>query len=424
MGGTTRTNEPSRALKAVLDFPFRLELKEGIRARVGALFESVKAIPEDQSWAPAYEEALAICRAAAADLDSRVGQLQRDALALAEEIERANRAAASGQSRPEESRREAHRTAQRVAKDWTERTRRQLEHITYECVATAATTLEREGVHMQPVPGPVPPAFAQDVTITARSDWWHRYVAYAQQSCDRWTQVTTEGVETALREAVVPTLPRGPDASTVELPKPRGGPETDVLLGGRPPPQQVVEIPGMVGMAFTRVRSLGFGVMGVVMLAGVPLSLIIGKEKGTRELGWGGALLFLCLVFTFITIAISQAIALQRKERTKGVTAQRQALEGYVRAEVQRMLERHRGKLERYIQTRTEDWEAAIDAHYAQHVAPGLERNSAEQLESLRDLKLRAVALNEELSKARSQRGTLQNAWVELQSHARDLGVS
>ena len=195
-------SEPSRALKTVLDFPFRIDLGDETRARVGALFESVKATPADGDWPSLYREALAVCQLAADEIDARAGRLQRDSITIAEESERANRTAGSGHSRTEEARRDAHRAAQRVAKDWTERTRRRIEHVIYECVSTATTTLEREGVQMHPPPGLLPPATEQSLTLSARPDWWHRYASYVQQSCDRWTQVTSHGLESGLREAL------------------------------------------------------------------------------------------------------------------------------------------------------------------------------------------------------------------------------
>ncbi len=434
-------SEPSRALKTVLDFPFRIDLGDETRARVGALFESVKATPAEGDWPSLYREALAVCQLAAGEIDARAGRLQRDSITIAEESERANRTAGSGHSRTEEARRDAHRAAQRVAKDWTERTRRQLEHVNYECVSTATTTLEREGVQMHPPPGLLPPATEQSLTLSARPDWWHRYASYVQQSCDRWTQVTSHGLESGLREALSASMQAS--GAGVPLSEPgsaRAAPDTDMLLGGRPPPQQVVEVPGLLATAFLRVRSVGFTVMGILTLAGV-FGLGAGKARSpppapaaveppgvaksenppldpeTLKVALVVAGLFL------LCIGIYQAIATQRKERDKGVAAQRQALDAYIRAEVQRMLERHRGKLERFVQARIEDWEAAIDAHHAAHVLPRLERDSAEHVESLRELKLRATAVNDELSKARSQRATLQSAWVELQSQARDLGV-
>lgn len=418
LGGANPAAEHQRSLKNFFELPFRMELTADIRANIDALYQRVYRGAE-QDWKAVYNDALSVCWRVAGELDARGSELQQQNLLAAERSERDARGAQGLQAAAEETRRELKRVIERVGREWVDRARRQFEHVLYECTSTAVTTMESQGISQDP-PAQGVPLTEQCVTLSVRAEWWQRYVAYVGECCHRWTQATTSGLESGFNSAVLSALAGTATFAQRPYAAPPPAPDTEILLGGRPPPQQKVDVPGVLATGFTRARTLGFAFMGVVML-GAKIGFD-NYEVDTPYKPFVTPFTVGLLVF-FVGMALWQAIVLQGKEREKGVAAQCQALEAYTRTELQRSLERHRQKLERYVQLSIEQWEQSIDRYFTAVLLPSLDRDMDARAEALRRSKLSAAAVSEELAKVRSQRSALQNTLIELQTRLRDLSV-
>ncbi len=221
--------EPSNALRALLELPLRHQVAPEANEAIAALQQSIRQTAPDGEWITHYTRSIEIVDMVVRTTDARMEEMQRKALAMEDPNEAKQRLATAPRREAERVRTDAKAAAQRVAKEWVERSKRQVEHVTGQCIEAAQTLLvtKEEPVETGIVLRIDPPSLAQ-------------FAGYVSRCAEEWTKNAVGGVEKSLSDAVMGVTAnlsvqgnRGP-----ATPRTTDSPANEAKIAGEPPVKQ------------------------------------------------------------------------------------------------------------------------------------------------------------------------------------------
>jgi hypothetical protein len=410
--------EPGPPLRAVLDVPLRFAIPAELSAEVQTLSRTVRQTGPDGDWPAVYATAIQIAEALLEDVDGRLEEMQRRALTTEDPNEVRQRLSQGPRREAERGRTEAKAAVQKTAKEWVERSKRQLEHVSTQCLETAPKALP---VKEEPT----------DAGILLRVDppGYVQFTSYVGRCCEEWTKNVTGGAESAIAagvsSATAPVVDKR-KAAAVGAPSTLAAPSADLRLAAEPPSKEA-DVPSTVSALMQSVRSniMAVGIFGTVIAVAVAMiGKVSGEEGGGRSpntmLMRGG------LVLAILPFSIFFGLRAAKKQRAilrdNAIAAHNQATQAFVKTEVDKALERHRKQLERWLTTRAEEWATAIDRWWDEAVESRLVEADGAGIEAMREAKLQQAKMTEEQTALRTFRNQLgQNLLFDLRKRQREL---
>jgi hypothetical protein len=419
-------SEPSAALRSLIDLPLKTSLSAASAESLRGLGEETRKAKAREEWSAVYASGVTILEGIVAEVDASLEDLQRKILHSDDPNDAKNRIAGLPRREAERGRNDARAALQRVGKEWVERSRRQLERVTTQCLESSQSLAIKE----KETP--------EGVELSTDPAWWSQYVGFVGRCADEWTSSFTSGAEEGFASqtaaAISPALAHA-SGQSVAAPPSLAPPENEARLPLETPSKDL-EIQGTAAALLQSVRSnvMAVGIFGTVLVVVVSLvdkipGLTAGSAHGTapenhsapNSMMMRGILILAVLPFS-IFFGL-KSIAKQRAAvRTKGIAAHRTALQSFIKLELERALERHRKVLERWLAQRAELWSTTIDRWWESHVEPKLAEYEQQSVTTIRELKLQQGRMSEELSALKTLRNQLsQTLLFELRRRLREL---
>lgn len=417
-----RTAEPAPPLRAVLDLPLRTTgIATEASNRIAALNETVRATPKDGDWTTVYEIAIGIVEAVADHADARLAELQRSALEMEDPAEVRQRTVEGPRREADRVCTEVKGAIQRVERDWTERSKRQLDHVLEKCLESGGKSLQT-----------TEEASGTGLKLRVDAAWWAQFLGYIGRCCDEWTRNVTTGLDqdaaAAVRAGTAGLLSTSAGKGVPE-PELQPAPATEARVT-EDPPEKEAEVPNRGAALLRYIRS---NVMSVSMF-GTMFAVVIGivfqftgdhdGQPSARPISTiyvrGGLLMLVLPIVTFLGL---RAGTKQREtSRAKAVEQHRQAVQTYLKTVLDKVLERHRKALERWIHARTESWTAQVETFRQDVLTPVLAEGSTAAAAAVKDLKLQQAKLMEEQNALKTFRNQVgQNLLFDLRKRHREL---
>jgi hypothetical protein len=421
-------SEPSAALRSLVDLPLKTTLSAASVESLRGLGEETRKAKAREDWSAVYASGVTILEGIVAEVDANLEELQRKILHSDDPNDAKNRIAGVPRREAERGRNDARAALQRVGKEWVERSRRQLERVTTQCLESAQSiAIKEKETH-------------DGVELSTDPAWWSQYVGFVGRCADEWTSSFTSGAEESFASqtaaAISPALAHA-SGQSVAAPPSLAPPENEARLPLETPSKEL-EIQGTAAALLQSVRSnvMAVGIFGTVLVVVVTLvdkipglTAGVGAAHGTgpethsapNSMMMRGILILAVLPFSIIFGL--KSIAKQRAAvRAKGIAAHRTALQSFLKLELERALERHRKVLERWLSQRAELWSTAIDRWWETHVETKLAEYEQQSVTTIRELKLQQGRMSEELSALKTLRNQLsQTLLFELRRRLREL---
>jgi hypothetical protein len=392
--------EPAPPLRAVMDIPLRLgDVSPATNSKVSTLSARVGQTAPDGDWPAVYADAVSIVEQLVGELDAKVEEVQKELLGLDDPNEVRQRVTQGPRRDAEKARSDAKTALQRVTKEWTDRAKRQLDHVQEQCTSSAAKSMM---VTEEPAKA--------GVKLGVDRTWWAQFSGFAARCCDEWTRNATTGAEQALAKAVsesTASIVERTKGRPVKPPATQADPRNEAQLKDELPEKEA-DVPSFAAALGGYVRSniMAVGMFGTMIAVVIALAgRFFGSDDGASArpntmLVRGGLLLAVLPIVLFLGI---RAARKQRDvQRDKALTQHRQAVRAYVDKELRAALEKHRGALERWIAARGEAWAGALDAWWDEAVEPALARTTEAANEALKDLRVQQTKLQEKQSSLRT----------------------
>lgn len=377
--------DPGATLRGFIDLPLRYPLEPELTGSINAFAAEARLHPVDADWIPVYARAVQVAEAALSSVDRRLEDLQRRALTIEDPSDARNRIAQVPRRDADRARIEVKAEIQRALRDWSDRLRRQHEHVGSGC----GPLLRQDHLVKESPSG-------RDVLIALNPQWWQDFSNYVGQCCEAWSQNAIVGVDrevgSAVQRGLSPLVRRygsleGPPA----FPAPAIDLNFDVHVD-----EHEVEVPGTAAHLLR--AAAGF--------AGAVASM--NPLGGLRALQAG---------VSFVELQRGQSM-----RREQAVTAWRETAVAQIRTDLERVLDRHRRALERWTTRRCEQWFVAIDRWWDARVEPHFAVADRDAVEAVRELKLQHSRIQEEISGLRSLRNQLsQTVLFDLRRRLREL---
>jgi hypothetical protein len=296
------------------------------------------------------------------------------------------------------------RTAlQRCSKDWLDRTRRQQEFVTDGTVPWFRDLFRwKEQV------------VAHGVQISLDPTWWSQLERFVLDACAQWQGGVMQGFDTACQQVILDAIRNAQPAST-SLPSP---PSPLAVSDGRlkldtPVDERLIEIPKTYALVLRSARSM---VSMVLPFVGGIIGMFLPNAR---------AVIFLMsLIFLIPALFLANHDVQQEKtlRRERGIESWRATAVQQMRAAVAVVLDRQHRALDRWIESRTEQWTRSVDAWFSADVEPRFIDADARAQEQVRQLKLQQTRMQEELSTLRSLRSQFsQTILPELRRRHHEL---
>jgi hypothetical protein len=380
---TATSPDPVGAFRALIDLPLRQQFDPTFCIAINELSGQLRAVTPSTDWGPIYHQAIKVADDLLANTDRRLEDLQRRALTIEDPMEARNRLSQAPRREAERLRGEAKNTVQRVLREWIDRAKRQQDHVASGCVPL----LRQNGLVNET-------ATTHGLTLSLDKAWESQFTSYVSQCCDTWAQNFAPGVEQGLASGITQALVvLNRVHGNVNSPAYPGNPGAEIRFDVHVNAQDV-EIPHVRQLALQSVQRAAGG--------GNPIGMILGLAVSASRL--------------------ADARHQQEVLRERGVTAYRESAAMQFRAELDKVLDRHRRLLERWSTQRAEQWSAAVDLWWDSRVEPQLAQADAAAADQVRELKLQQSRMQEELSNLRSFRGQLsQTILFELRRRHREL---
>jgi hypothetical protein len=410
--------EPAPPLRALLDVPLRFAIAAPLAAELQGLSQTVRQTPPDGAWADVYARAIEIGEALARDADARIEDMQRKALSADDPNETRQRLSQGPRRDAERARADAKGALQKALREWIDRSKRQFEHVSTQCLETAGKTMQLDES----------PTHA-GIALAIDKPWAAQFAGYVGRCCEEWTRNVTTGADGALATAASGATAAAVEklrAAAVRAPATAAAPSTDARVGSDLPSKEVdVPSTGAALLHYVRSNVMAVGIFGTVLAVAVALA---GKLSGEGESHGSpntmllrGGLILAVLPFS-VVFGLKAARRQRAALRDKAIAAQRQAVQGYLKSEVEKALERHRKALERWMTARSDEWATAVDRWWEEAIEPKLADADAAGVEAMRELKLQQAKMTEEQTALRTFRSQLtQSLLFDLRKRQREL---
>jgi hypothetical protein len=398
--------EPSPALKNVLGLRAESELAE---AWVEAINEVARQAQERKNakaplaeWIPLYERSREILSRVQEDLDRKIQEIK---LAAPDELSRIpQRLVGEPKKEAEAVRARVKAEIKRVSGDWWARVQRMLEHhIREPAVQNLLSGLEIAEDRSQ-----VPAKFSVEAA------WVERFADYLRKAASSWGSQIQGDLERDLAGAVLEAGHLGlAGKRPVSAPRSMEPPEPEVRMFTAPEPKQV-HLPNKLELMMKGLRGgmmLARFIGGFITLIGTgglaALAIFFEDNAGIKTLLGSAAALVVMVALPFMIWtawegARREGVAIEERERV----AYRHSIERWIRDNTDRILDRHRERMQRFVQARGGDWEVAVDGWWDQAVAPALaelEQEANRQVERARESQSQAQNELNQLRTLRTQ---------------------
>lgn len=401
--------EPSPALKNVLGLRAESDVPENW---MEALNEMARQVQERKNakvplseWASLYERAREVVTGVQNDIDGRIANAQSRMPSNEEMTRLQNSLVAEPRKEAEAVRTRIRGEFKRIGDDWKSRIQRQLDHHIREpslqnCIA---------GLELQTIPG------KGEVTLQLAPPWLGRFNDYLRATCVTWGSQVCSDLEKDLRTAISESTHLGLTGRRgISIPRDSAPPEPEIRIFGSPEAREVV-VPTQMEQLFKSLRSgmmLARFIGGLVVTLGggaVAILAMIGNEDNhTKELlGLAGAALVLLVTPLLFWTAWGEAKKEMIQHQAKETATYRTATERWIKESLDRVLDRHKERLQRQVLARIAEWESAQDLWWDEAVMPALRLQETQVQQKADEMKELSARLTAELNGLRTLRSTV-----------------
>jgi hypothetical protein len=318
-----------------------------------------------------------------------------------------------------EPRREADRSlaefrsnVQAVAKEWSDRTNRQLAQIESDFTQNIEQHLV---IEEQPVSG--------GLAYKAGEQWWNQFQSWAARAFGTWEQQVMNGCEQDLAKSAA-LLGRSAIAGGRVPAQPTGrslAPLDHAALTGAPPAPLVLEVPSFAAAFLKSVRSNLMTMGMMVMIVGAPLlPYIVGEHAG----GGGGGMATRYIMAAPLAVAVG--VFAGRRERTRQLKKARETgLANVKDGLLKSALGDSKGRqtrLARWVAKRCDDHKAQAEQWFSDVVMPDLTQAEAQAEERLRQATLQHHDLDQLKGRIGSTLSELSKEIPKLRIELQRLG--
>lgn len=415
--------EPHAAMTAFLQLATLPEASAATSVAIDEVWRQVARYKTDRppiaAWIPLYGSALAVAEKIVADADREAERLRL----LLPGVEETTRIQATLVTQPQA---EANQLKTRLVADvrlarqqWDRRLETQSgEQILPHCLKNGRELLA-------PVREEVPGGFALVLAADALDSLRAGYVAVL----DHWTGDVTPNVRGAFEAAVVPAsrglrLGRGQAARP---PLPADPAKTRVAFREEDAPRVEVDMPGWLVRVLKSMRSV---YMSVAFIGSI---LAVGLGAGTWALsaGDGQASSSSAAKLVVAALGIPFAIAIgfigandeKRLIERRTAAAFRTKADVWLKSTTHDVVEKHKERLERWIEGTERDWSDAVGAWWEESVVPGL--GEAQELATRRvaEVKARGDAVSRDIATQQRLRDAAARSVQALRFQHRSLSM-
>ena len=395
--------DPCQGFRALVDLPYRFVLEAHQTATLGDLASAARdAAPE--SWAALYARALLEGERILHSIDQKLDAQQQALNALDDPMEVRHRLAGAPRRTGERTATELRTALQRCAKEWADRTRRQQEFIVDE-----SAPWFRDLFRLNERPA------EQGIVVALDPAWWGQLECYVLDACSRWQASVVQGFDANCQEAVQHGLrdAQPPSTSLPSPPPPNPVPDARMKLD-TPVEARLIEIPKTYSLVIRSARS-----MVSMILPFIGGFIAMYNLPDARSVVFVVSLALLLPALLLANYDVQQEKKLRRE---RGIESWRTTAVQQMRAAVGVMLDRQHRAIDRWIESRAEQWGRSVDAWFSADVEPRFADADAHAQEQVRQLKLQQSRMQEELSTLRSLRGQFaQTILPELRRRHHEL---
>lgn len=371
------------------------EMPADLRTALLALQADVHDPDIDISVTDAVSRTLALMERFQDHMQERQKSVQREKLELGDLGSLKQQWLVAPRREADKSLSEFRSNVQAVAKEWSDRTNRQLAQIESDFTQNIDRHLV---IEEQPVSG--------GLSYTVGQQWWTQFQSWAGQAFGTWEQQVMDGCEQDLVQAAA-LLGRSAIAAGRVPAQPTGRPLAPLdhaALTGAPPAPLVLEVASFAAAFFKSVRSNLMTMGMMVMIVGAPLlPYIVGESAG----GGGGGMATRYIMAAPLAVAVG--VFAGRRERARQLKKARETGHAKVKDGLLKSARAdskgRQTRLARWVAKRCDDHKAHAEQWYADVIAPDLALAEAQAEERLRQATLR----HQDLDQLKSRIGSTLN---------------
>lgn len=405
--------DPCPGFRALVDLPYRFALEVHQTSTLGDLAAGARDAASPESWVALYARSLLEGERILNSIDQKLDAQQQALNSLDDPMEVRNRMAGAPRRGAERTVTELRTALQRCAKEWLDRTRRQQEFIIDE-----SAPWFRDMFRWNERPA------EQGVHVHLDPVWWSQLERFTLDACTRWQASVVQGFDAVCQETVQHGLrdAQPPSTSLPSPPPPNPVPDARLKLD-TPVEERLVEVPKAWRLIFNSAKSSLMAIGWIASLIASPMLIAFGlsgrRSPGLAIAGGVASFVVFCVMIYFSRDDAAHELRL-RKER--GIEGWRATAVQQMRAAVGVVLDRQHRALDRWIESRTEQWTRSVDTWFSADVEPRFTDADARAQEQVRLLKLQQARMQEELSTLRSLRGQFsQTILPELRRRHHEL---
>ncbi len=396
--------DPCQGFRALVDLPYRFALEAHQTSTLGDLATNARNASSAESWAALYSRALLEGERILHSIDQKLDALQHSLNALDDPMEVRNRLAGTPRRGAERTVADLRIALQRCSKDWLDRTRRQQEFAMDGTVPWFRDLFRWKES-----------AVTHGVQISLDPMWWSQLERFVLDACAQWQGSVTHGFDAACQAVIQQGLQetQPPSTSLPSPPPPSPVPDARLRLDTAVE-ERLIEIPSGYALVIRSARSMvsvfAPFIGGVVAMYNLP---------NARNLIF---LISMIILIPALFLAHHDVQNEKKLRRERGIDSWRATAVQQMRAAVGVMLDRQHRALDRWIESRTEQWIRSVDTWFSADVEPRFADADARAQEQVRQLKLQQTRMQEELSTLRSLRGQFsQTILPELRRRHHEL---
>lgn len=402
--------DPNPALRLLLDLPLRTPVEADVSEALGRVDQTIRK--GGAAWPAVYQDALGIAERIVAECDRRIDDVQRKSMAIEEAAERA-RSQQGPRRQLDTVRNELRQVASQLKQDWRGRLQRQQEQLqskAVEAMATLTLEVKQEG---------------EKAEARAAEAWLLQLASYVEKLAREWRGQVAEALPASISAKATAALASLKELSLGPVPPTAAPPLTMVDSVKLSSPPQSFDVPafGTALAQYARGHLMTASMMGTMLFAAFAAVVSMGGHggAGSSSMYARGWVLLIALppsvIFGAIAAKRSRQVALE-----KGRDQKKQAIVSALTQDIQKLLARVQGELERACAQAIDTAMAQLEGWLTQSSQAAITRLEAAQQEQLRAQKLEVRALQDRASEARTLKSQLSQAVLpELRRRLRDL---
>ena len=413
--GRGRAQEPGPALKAFIDLPIKFEVPDPHRGEVAQLAKVIASQEPDRSWEDIYKTALSICVAMEQEADSRFQAEQDSMLDVDDPGAAKQRLSATPRSDAEKTRSDARAELQTESREWTDRVRRQHDHVLKTCLQPLSEGLSSaetgtDSLCLEEIEGP----YGQQMTFVQGQ--WDAYRTFVEDCRSEWLRNTSTAIHKELFRSV--------QMSTATLSQSTGTPIKrihlsspvfkDGVLGELATlPGKHFEVPGFWGamIKFLRTNLMQALMLGAMIVG--PASIAFGAKMERAHL----ALFFIPPALIYASFMAGRK---QNEIRRQALRDAEKLLHDEVKRKLTELMADDRGRLERFNKGEARKLQGELDNYFSRVVEPVLCQGDREAEAAFKAAKINQRLRGEKLNALKSFCTQIHNLVVDLKKRVWD----